>query len=172
MYCVTPDPCVRGSTRKNMLKQLLKILRPTNYKLVGSISFTLTYIVAAVIRIVTAGLLASFLTDQFFKNVFLFVLNAIVLVLCLYLTSFFIFSKKQAINVSWRRQELLIFVTVIGLLISPLFFEMPRFLSLIFSSFAFYGSSGALILIVVANGILTYVLFSLLLFFMDTCKTV
>lgn len=154
----------------NMPKQIINSFRPTRFKLIASIGFTLTYIVAAFIRIISASLLLNLINAQSSGRIVLIAVNWIILAALLYITSFFIFSKKILSVYSLKQKETLALVTILGLLLSNLFFEMPRFLSLIFTTLASDGHVGSFALIVIAELLLSYILFSLLLYFMEKFK--
>lgn len=153
-----------------MLKQLVIPFKPTRYKVVASIGFTLAYLVAVFARIVSAGLLLGPPNNQSSNRILLIIINWIVLATLLYIASSLIFSKNRLSEYSLKRKEILALVTILGLLLSNIFFEMPRFLSSIFTSLASDGGAGSFVLIVTAELLLSYILFSLLTYFMEKSK--
>lgn len=153
-----------------MFKQIITLFQPTRYKIVASIGFALVYFVAAFVRILSAGLLLNPTNIQSSGRILLMIVNWIILAILLYVASSLIFSKDRLSGYSLKRGNLLTLVTILGLLLSHLFFEMPRFLSSVFTSLASDGGLGSLALIVVAELLLSYVLFSLLMYFMESFK--
>lgn len=153
-----------------MNKQIINIFRPTRYKIVASIAFTFAYIVAFFVRIVFAGAFFRFSITQPSSRILLVIVNWIILAAVLYLTASFVFSKDRLSGYSLKRKDILLLVTILGLLVPRLFFEVLRFLAFFFASLTTDEGVGLLVPAVMAELLLSYVLFSLFLFFMERLK--
>jgi len=153
-----------------MFQQIISIFRPTTLKVMASMSFVLVYFTAAFVRIASARFFLGPLDAPPSRGVLLIIVNWIVIAALLYVAASFIFSKNNVSEYSLKRKEVLVFVTILGLLASPLFFEMPRFLSSFFPSLASSGGTGSIMLIVAAELLLSYALVSLLMSFMGKLK--
>ena len=149
----------------------MSAFRPTSYKIAASVGFTLVYIVAAFVRILSASVFTrSFNIFQPPGSFLLMLANWLVLAAVLYIAAALIFFKGRLSGFPLKRGDVLISVTVLGLLVSHLYFEMPRFLASFFPSLVSGGGVESVLLIVTAELLLSYILLSLLMYLMEQLK--